>query len=121
MLLACAPLSGLVTVAAKAMVNRPRPLTMLVPESSTSFPSGHALEATAALLAMVCFVLPMLNWLLGRVLIALTALSLLAVGIARVALNVHYPSDVLAGWSLGYLYFLLCLLVFRPAKHPIAR
>ena len=120
-LLACAPLSGLVTVAAKAMVNRPRPLTMLVPESSTSFPSGHALEATVALLAMVCFVLPMLNWLLGRVLIALTALSLLAVGIARVALNVHYPSDVLAGWSLGYLYFLLCLLVFRPAKHPIAR
>ncbi len=113
-LLACAPLNGLVTVAAKGLANRPRPATMLVPESSTSFPSGHALEATAALLAMVFFLLPMLNRLLSGVAIAATALALLAVGISRVALNVHYPSDVLAGWSLGYLYFLACLLIFRP-------
>jgi membrane-associated phospholipid phosphatase len=119
-LLTCAPLSGLVTVAAKALANRPRPSTMLVPESATSFPSGHALEATAALLAMVCFVLPMLNRSTARAVIAVTALSLPAVGVARVALNVHYPSDVLAGWSLGYLYFLLCLLVFRPAIPPAA-
>ncbi|MBV8785283.1 MAG: phosphatase PAP2 family protein [Mycobacterium sp.] len=117
-LLACAPLSGLVTVAAKALAKRPRPSTMLVPESATSFPSGHALEATAALLAMVCFVLPMVNRSMGRVLIAVTGLSLLAIGNARVALNVHYPSDVLAGWSMGYLYFLLCLLIFRPVVRP---
>jgi membrane-associated phospholipid phosphatase len=50
-LLACAPLSGLVTAAAKALVNRPRPPTMLVAAPSSSFPSGHALEATSALLA----------------------------------------------------------------------
>jgi membrane-associated phospholipid phosphatase len=50
-----------------------------------------------------------------------TALSLLAVGVSRVALNVHYPSDVLAGWSLGYLYFVVSLLVFRPPMRvPIA-
>ena len=114
-LLACAPLSGLVTSAAKGLVNRPRPSTMLVAASSTSFPSGHALEATAAMLAMLSFLLPMMNRLMSRVAVAVTALSLLAVGIARVALNVHYPSDVIAGWSLGYLYFLLCLLVFRPS------
>jgi membrane-associated phospholipid phosphatase len=57
----------------------------------------------------------------GRVAIAVTALSLLSVGIARVALNVHYPSDVMAGWSLGYLYFLLCLLVFRPSASGPAK
>jgi membrane-associated phospholipid phosphatase len=115
-LLACAPLSGLVTIAAKALVNRPRPSTMLVAAESSSFPSGHALEATSALLALLVFVLPMLSRAVGRAAIALTALSLLLVGIARVALNVHYPSDVLAGWSLGYLYFLSCVLVFRPRR-----
>ncbi len=120
-LLACAPLSGLVTSAAKGLAHRPRPATMLVDASGTSFPSGHALDATAAMLAILFFLLPMMNRLMGRVAIAVTALSLLAVGIARVALNVHYPSDVLAGWSLGYLYFVLSLLVFRPPMSvPIA-
>jgi membrane-associated phospholipid phosphatase len=33
-------------------------------------------------------------------------------------LNVHYPSDVLAGWSLGYLYALGCLWVLRPKPLP---
>lgn len=113
-LLACAPLSGLVTSAAKALVDRPRPSTMLVAAPSSSFPSGHALEATSALLALLAFLLPMMTRALGRVAMAVAALSVLSVGIARVALNVHYPSDVLAGWSLGYLYFLFCLLVFRP-------
>ncbi|MCV7099366.1 phosphatase PAP2 family protein [Mycobacterium palustre] len=114
MLLACAPLSGLVTAAAKGLADRPRPSTMLVAAPSTSFPSGHALEATAALCALLTVLLPATSRAMARAAIALTALCLLAVGIARVALNVHYPSDVLAGWSLGYLYFLLCLLVFRP-------
>ena len=111
---ACGPLNELATAAAKALVNRPRPATMLVATPSTSFPSGHALEAMAALLAVLCFFFPMLNRTIRGIAVAVVVVSLLTVGLARVALNVHYPSDVLAGWSLGYLYFLLCLLVFRP-------
>jgi membrane-associated phospholipid phosphatase len=58
--------------------------------------------------------------LIRRLAVVVAAVSVLAVGVSRVALNVHYPSDVLAGWSLGYLYFLLCLLVFRPwLKRPV--
>lgn len=113
-LVACAPLSGLVTAAAKALAQRPRPATMLVAVPSWSFPSGHALEAMSALLALVAVALPALGRALGRVAVAVAALSVALVGVARVALNVHYPSDVLAGWSLGYLYCLVCLLVFRP-------
>jgi membrane-associated phospholipid phosphatase len=113
-LLACAPLSGFVTMAAKSLVDRPRPATALVVASSTSFPSGHALEATAALLALLTFLLPMMSRSMSHVAITVAALGVVSVGIARVALNVHYPSDVLAGWALGDLYFLVCLWVFRP-------
>ncbi|OBH54370.1 hypothetical protein A5687_00160 [Mycobacterium mantenii] len=112
---ACGPLNEFATAAAKALVNRPRPATMLVAASSSSFPSGHALEATAALLAVLCFFFPMMSRMIRRIAVAAVAVSVPAVGISRVALNVHYPSDVLAGWSLGYLYLLLCLLLFRPS------
>lgn len=114
LVLACGPLNEFATAAAKALVNRPRPPTMLVAAPATSFPSGHALEATAALLAVLCFFFPVMSRLPRRIAVAVVAASLLTVGVSRVALNVHYPSDVLAGWSLGYLYLLLCLLVFRP-------
>jgi membrane-associated phospholipid phosphatase len=118
--LACGPLNEFATAAAKALVNRPRPATMLVVAPSTSFPSGHALEAMAALLAIVWVFSPVMSRLIRRLAVVVAAVSVLAVGVSRVALNVHYPSDVLAGWSLGYLYFLVCLLVFRPwLKRPV--
>ncbi|OBJ53382.1 phosphatase PAP2 family protein [Mycobacterium sp. 1423905.2] len=116
LLLACAPLNGFVTTAAKGLAGRPRPATALVYASSTSFPSGHALEATASLLALLTFALPLMKGprLRGAV-IAVSGLAAVLVGIARVALNVHHPSDVVAGWALGYVYFMLCLWIFRPA------
>jgi membrane-associated phospholipid phosphatase len=33
-----------------------------------------------------------------------------------VVLNVHYPSDVVAGWALGYAYFVVCLLMVPPSR-----
>ncbi|OBF11032.1 hypothetical protein A5730_06095 [Mycobacterium sp. ACS4054] len=121
LLLACAPLSGLVTVAAKAMADRPRPSTMLVAAAETSFPSGHALEVTAALLAALSLALPAIRGAVRGVAVAVVALIAVAAGISRVALNVHYPSDVLAGWALGYLYFLLCITVIRPPTAAFSR
>lgn len=112
LLLACGPLSEWVTTLAKHQANRPRPPMMLVEEHSSAFPSGHALEASATLLALLSCVLPMIRR--SGIAITVTVLSVLLVGSARVALNVHHPSDVIAGWSLGYLYFLVCLMVFRP-------
>jgi membrane-associated phospholipid phosphatase len=114
LLLACLPLSGFVTAAAKGLADRPRPVTALVTVPETSFPSGHALEAMAGALALLTVVLPLLGGSARRLAVGAAALWVLTVGTARVALNVHHPSDVLAGWALGYLYFLLCLWVIRP-------
>ncbi|OPE48233.1 phosphatase PAP2 family protein [Mycobacterium intermedium] len=115
LLLCCATLNGLVTLAAKGLADRPRPATALVHASSTSFPSGHALEAMAAVLAVLTVLLPVVRRRAMRVAaVVLAALSVITVGVARVALNVHHPSDVIAGWALGYLYFLLCLWLIRP-------
>lgn len=119
LLLACAPLNGFVTLVAKNLAGRPRPSTALVFVPETSFPSGHALEAMATVLAMLTLLLPMLNSVAARVVaIASGALCVFTVGVARVALNVHHPTDVIAGWALGYVYFMVCLWVFRPASQP---
>lgn len=114
LLVVCGPLNGLVTLAAKTLAGRPRPSTMLVVVPQSSFPSGHAMETMAAVLALLAVVLPVLRRATGALAIVVSALVLVLVGVSRVALNVHHPSDVLAGWCLGYLYALLCLAVIRP-------
>jgi len=83
----------------KALVERPRPsVTHLEHVTGSSFPSGHATESTAFLLALVCMTRPGR----GRSLAAPVALALVcAVGAARVYLGVHYPTDVAAGIILG--------------------
>lgn len=117
LLLCCGPLNGFVTLVAKGLAGRPRPSTALVVARETSFPSGHALEATATVLALLTLLWPMCTRRRLRVAAgAVGGLVVFTVGVARVALNVHHPSDVIAGLALGYVYFLLCLWVFRPVR-----
>lgn len=119
LLLACGPLNGFITLVAKNLAGRPRPATALVYATETSFPSGHALEAMCSLLALLALSLPVLKSRNLRVVaMALAGLGVFTVGVARVALNVHHPSDVIAGWALGYVYFMVCLWVFRPESQP---
>jgi membrane-associated phospholipid phosphatase len=113
LLLTCLTLTTFVTSTAKDLADRPRPVTALVAVPQTSFPSGHALEAMAGVLALLTVVLPLLRGSWRWIAVAVGAVWVLTVGSARVALNVHHPSDVLAGWALGYLYFLLCLWLIR--------
>jgi membrane-associated phospholipid phosphatase len=104
-------LSGLLTEALKAAAHRPRPATALVFAPSSSFPSGHALGVMAAVLALTVIVLPLVRRDLWGWVIAGGAVTVLVVGVGRVVLNVHHPTDVLAGWAAGYLLFAASLLV----------
>jgi membrane-associated phospholipid phosphatase len=110
-------LSGLVTEALKAAAGRPRPTTALVDASSTSFPSGHALGVMASVLALTVIVLPLVRRDRWGWVIAAGAVIVSVVGVGRVVLNVHHPTDVVAGWAAGYLWFAASLPVL--ARTPV--
>jgi membrane-associated phospholipid phosphatase len=107
-------LSGLVTEAAKIAANRPRPAEAMVHAASTSFPSGHALGVMVGVFALLTLVLPLVHRPLRVWLIVIGAVVVLAIGAGRVVLNVHYPSDVVAGWALGYVWFAVSVLLVPP-------
>lgn len=106
--------AGLVTVTAKALADRPRPQTALVHASSTSFPSGHALGITVAVVTVSILLWPRVTAPVRVVVVAVGSALVFLVGLSRVGLNVHHPSDVVAGWALGLLYSLLCSVLVRP-------
>lgn len=107
-------LSALVTEICKALADRPRPATALVSAYGTSFPSGHALGVTVAVLALLTVALPAVPASRRGWLIAAGVVLVVGIGVGRVILNVHHPSDVIAGWALGYAYFVACLLLLPP-------
>ncbi|BBY27648.1 phosphatase PAP2 family protein [Mycolicibacterium sediminis] len=110
-LLLCAVMSGPLTELAKYVADRPRPDTAMVHASSTSFPSGHALGVMACVLALCVVTWPLVRPALRPLVVAAAVLVIVGVGVGRVALNVHHASDVVAGWALGYAWFVLCLPV----------
>ncbi|MCG5432092.1 phosphatase PAP2 family protein [Mycobacterium sp. MYCO198283] len=112
-LVAAAGLGGLAVEVLKAVANRPRPAEAFVDAHATSFPSGHAAGAVVGVVALLVVLRPRRWWWAPGVAV------ILAVGIGRVLLCVHHPSDVLAGWAVGYLCVLLCLAVIRP--QPLSR
>ena len=109
-------LAGIITEIAKYAANRPRPATALVSAPSTSFPSGHTLGVIVGVLALLTVVLPVVHRPLRAWLVAFGVAIVILIGIGRVVLNVHHPSDVLAGWALGYAYFVACLLMVPPSR-----
>jgi undecaprenyl-diphosphatase len=100
----------------KHLFDRPRPelVPPLVYAASPSFPSGHAMLSAVVYLtlgALVARLVRPLNMKLYLLAIVLTLTFL--VGISRLYLGVHYPTDVLAGWSAGLAWAMFCWLVMR--------
>ncbi|HVG48986.1 MAG TPA: phosphatase PAP2 family protein [Rubellimicrobium sp.] len=101
---------------AKTFFDRPRP--DLVPHGtavlSSSFPSGHSMMAAVTWLTLAVMLAraePQRR--MKAYWIALAVLVTVLVGVSRVYLGVHWPSDVAAGWTLGAAWALLCGLVAR--------
>ncbi|HEY0662719.1 MAG TPA: phosphatase PAP2 family protein [Lysobacter sp.] len=110
--------SALLNLAAKQSFARERPSLWdsISPETTFSFPSGHAMGSMT--LAWVCLLLAWRTpwrWPVTIVVVLFTGL----VGLSRVYLGVHYPSDILAGWTAASVWAASCFfLVFRHHRHP---
>jgi undecaprenyl-diphosphatase len=94
----------------KAIYDRPRPAIVphLVEVNSLSFPSGHAMNSAIVYLTLATILARSFREPSTRGFIIAVALALvIAIGCTRVFLGVHYPSDVIAGWSVGAAWALL--------------
>jgi membrane-associated phospholipid phosphatase len=87
----------------KWAVHRTRPVLVdpVAHENGASFPSGHAQAAIVGYAVLLLVFLPVLNSAWRRVAVGVAVLMVLGIGLSRVALGVHYVSDVLAGYALG--------------------
>jgi undecaprenyl-diphosphatase len=98
----------------KNAFDRPRPeLALRLTEAqSTSFPSGHAMDSAVIYLTLAALLARLVRQRTLKLYFLFLALVLsLIVGLTRVYLGVHYPSDVLAGWIAGLGWALLCWTV----------
>ena len=108
-----------VTFALKAGFDRPRPdlVAHQMEALSASFPSGHSATAAVVYLTLGALIARSMPRVRLRVFVVAVAVVLtLAIGVSRLYLGVHWPTDVLAGWTVGAGWALAAWLVARDLR-----
>ncbi|MFO7572739.1 MAG: phosphatase PAP2 family protein [Gaiellaceae bacterium] len=115
--------SQLAVLLLKEVFERSRPdagSAVPLPESF-AFPSGHAASGVASLGALAILVSERLDSPRARVRLWAAAVALgLGIGLSRIALNVHFVTDVVAGWCVGLAWLAACLLVRDSLRRRLA-
>jgi len=104
--------AGLIIQGVKLLIKRPRPsfFAPLLHEAGFSFPSGHSLIAMVVYGLLGYFVLHLFKNEAARLIVRLvTVLVVFLIGASRVYVGVHFPTDVLAGWTAGVPWLVACL------------
>ncbi|MCR4265713.1 phosphatase PAP2 family protein [Nitratireductor sp. ZSWI3] len=95
---------ALVAHVMKTFYDRPRPdiVAHLDVIHTASFPSGHAMVTTVAYLTLAALVMRFFeDWRVRVYVLGVAVFTAFIVGVSRLYLGVHWPSDVAAGWALG--------------------
>ena len=86
-----------------------------ITETSYSYPSGHALGSTI-LYGFLSYLLatryPQFSWLIY----ALAGILIFAIGLSRLYLGVHWSTDIIGGYCIGFLWVMLCITMLRLQK-----
>jgi undecaprenyl-diphosphatase len=120
-----AVVGGLVlSVLLKEYFDRPRPPQVfhLTPTMSQSYPSGHAMMSAVTFLTLGAMVAELVQGRRRRIYIFSVASAVtFLIGLSRVYLGVHYPTDVIVGWATGLAWaaFMSALLHGLKRKSPI--
>ncbi len=115
-LIACVIGGVVLTVLLKDFFGRARPdvVPRLERVASASFPSGHSMMSAVVYLTLAVMLARVFASISVRIYILCAAVVIsLLVGISRMFLGVHYPSDVLAGWVVGYIWSISCWIAAR--------
>lgn len=107
---------------AKEIVSRPRPEATKGVEAAGgfSFPSAHSATSVAVYATIALILIRASRRGHSRIAVAsLATVLVISVGLSRVLLGAHYPTDVLAGWAFGALLASLCWLA--ATKVPLPR
>jgi undecaprenyl-diphosphatase len=95
----------------KFAIERPRPdiVARLVEVNTTSFPSGHATLAAVTYLTLGALLSRVEPRRRAKIYVLTVAVALtFLIGVSRIYLGVHWPTDVLAGWCIGAAWAMLC-------------
>jgi undecaprenyl-diphosphatase len=102
-----------INAAMKHVFNRPRPdvVPHLREVFTTSFPSGHAMESAIVYLTLGAMLMRIARRRATKLYVLAVAMLLtIVVGVSRVWLGVHYPTDVIGGWMIGFVWASICWL-----------
>ncbi|MFI7547625.1 phosphatase PAP2 family protein [Actinoplanes sp. NPDC049599] len=107
----------------KTLVGRLRPVVevQVAGAPGNSFPSGHALGSFVAYGALLLVFLPAVAPRWRKAVIALVGLIIALIGFTRIALGVHFLSDVLAGWLLGAAWLGVTAYAFRLWRREVGQ
>jgi undecaprenyl-diphosphatase len=110
---------AMLSAALKGAFARPRPdvVPHLMEAAFSSFPSGHAMMSSAVYMSLAAVLAQIIPGNAGKLYVLGVALLLTGlVGVTRVFVGVHYPTDVLAGWAAGLAWAMLCWVVARALR-----
>lgn len=101
-------------MALKRFIDRARPgIEHLVSVKTLSYPSGHAMSAMAFFGFLMYLISKLdIHRVLKYFLIFIFGLLILSIGISRIYLGVHFPSDIAGGFIAGFIWVVFCVLVF---------
>tara|TARA_Y100000815_G_scaffold275529_2_gene314336 strand:- start:90 stop:773 length:684 start_codon:yes stop_codon:yes gene_type:complete len=102
----------------KQLINRSRPdVEHLVTVETFSYPSGHAMIAMAFYGLLIYLISQFqIKKIWKSLLITLSVILILSIGISRIYLGVHFPSDIAGGYIAGFIWVVFCVMIFYLIK-----